>query len=211
MAGGATMTEKASYFNEREHQICVVARMVEDARAWWGAGGGSPMASILLAKKLYAPNAVYVTEDGVINPEPMLPLDPLMTMVTSRASYRALQWGTMNTVGFHAQIGLMDYGILNTLQVDPYGNINSTALGDYEGEHRRFGGPGGGASIPAPPRGPGPWRVGTPWAVFDYQDRHRRLAGVSPFVTVDQVLAEMSFKPKMADDIETLEKPTGEG
>jgi hypothetical protein len=34
-----------------------------------------------------------------------------MTMVSSRASYRALQWGTMNSVGFQAQIGLMDYGI----------------------------------------------------------------------------------------------------
>ena len=244
------MSEKASYFNEREHQICLVARMVEDARTYWVAGGGSPMASILLAKKLYAPNAVYVTEDGVINPEPMLPLDPLMTMVTSRASYRALQWGTMNTVGFHAQIGLMDYGILNTLQVDPYGNINSTALGDYEGEHRRFGGPGGADSIAALtwrtilmtdqqarkfvprvdfisspgfldgtegareraglPRGTGPWRVVTPWAVFDYVDRHLRLAGVSPFVTVDQVLAEMSFKPLMAKEIETLETPTEE-
>jgi len=244
------MSEKASYFNEREHQICVVARMVEDARTYWVAGGGSPMASILLGKKLYAPNAVYVTEDGVIAPEPALPLDPIMTMVTSRASYRALQWGTMNTVGFHAQIGLMDYGILNTLQVDPYGNINSTALGDYGGEHRRFGGPGGADSIASLcwrtilmtdqqarkfvprvdfisspgfldgsegareraglPRGTGPWRVVTPWAVFDYQDRHLRLAGVSPFVTVDQVLAEMSFKPKMADDIETLETPTEE-
>ena len=42
--------------------------MVEDARTYWVAGGGSPMASILLAKKLYAPNAVYVTEDGVDQP-----------------------------------------------------------------------------------------------------------------------------------------------
>jgi len=222
--------------------------MIEDARTYWVAGGGSPMAAILLGKKLYAPNAVYVTEDGVIAPEPALPLDPIMTMVTSRASYRALQWGTMNTVGFHAQIGLMDYGILNTLQVDPYGNINSTALGDYEGEHRRFGGPGGADSIASLcwrtilmtdqqarkfiprvdfisspgfldgsegareqaglPRGTGPWRVVTPWDVFDYQDRHLRLIGVSPFVTVDQVLAEMSFKPLMADEIETLETPT---
>src|SRR3970040_2370621 len=143
------MSEKATYFNDREHQIGVVAGMVEDARTYWVAGGGSPMASILLGKKLYAPNAVYVTEDGVSNPKPMLPLDPLMTMVSSRASYRALQWGTMNSVGFQAQIGLMDYGILNTLQVDPYGNINSTALGDYNGEHRRFGGPGGADSIAA--------------------------------------------------------------
>ncbi len=242
------MSEKATYFNEREHQICLVARMIEDAKTYWVAGGGSPMASILLGKKLYAPNAVYVTEDGVIAPEPALPLDPIMTMVTSRASYRALQWGTMNTVGFHAQIGLMDYGILNALQVDPYGNINSTAIGDYEGEHRRFGGPGGADSIASLcwrtilmtdqqarkfvprvdfisspgfldgsegareraglPRGTGPWRVVTPWAVFDYQDRHLRLVGVSPFVTVDQVLAEMSFKPLMADKIETLETPT---
>ena len=80
------MSEKATYFNEREHQICLVARMVEDARTYWVAGGGSPMAAILLAKKLYAPNAVYVTEDGVVNPEPMLPLDPIMTMVSARSS-----------------------------------------------------------------------------------------------------------------------------
>ncbi len=224
--------------------------MVEDARTYWVAGGGSPMASILLAKMLYSPNAVYVTEDGVINPEPMLPLDPLMTMVSSRASYRALQWGTMNSVGFQAQIGLMDYGILNTLQVDAYGNINSTALGDYNGEHRRFGGPGGADSIAALcwktilmtdqqkrkfvprvdfisspgfldgtegareraglPRGTGPWRVVTPWALFDYEDRYLRLIGVSPFVTVDQVLAEMSFKPKMAKKLEATEMPTEE-
>ena len=70
-------------------------------------------------------------------PEPMLPLDPLMTMVSSRASYRALQWGTMNSVGFQAQIGLMDYGILNTLQVDQHGNINSPAIGEY-GERAAF-------------------------------------------------------------------------
>lgn len=244
------MGTPASYFNEREHQICLVARMVEDARTYWVAGGGSPMASILLAKRMYAPNAVYVTEDGVVDPEPALPLDPLMTMVSSRASYKALQWGTMNSVGFQAQTGLMDFGLLNTLQVDPYGNINSTALGDYNGEHRRFGGPGGADSIAAScwktilmtdqqkrkfvprvdfisspgfldgtegareraglPRGTGPHRVVTPWAVFDYEDRYLRLMGVSPFVTVDQVLAEMSFEPKMSATIEALVTPTEE-
>ena len=36
----------ATYFNEREHQICLVARMVDDARTYWVAGGGSPMAWI---------------------------------------------------------------------------------------------------------------------------------------------------------------------
>jgi acyl CoA:acetate/3-ketoacid CoA transferase len=174
-----------------------------------------------------------------------------MTMVSSRASYRALQWGTMNSVGFHAQVGLMDYGILNTLQVDPYGNINSTLLGSYEaGEYRRFGGPGGADSIASLcwrtilmtdhqkrkfvprvdfisspgfldgspgareraglPRDTGPYLVLTPWALFDYEDRYLRLIGISPFVTVEQVLAEMSFRPKVAPQLLTLETPTEE-
>ena len=79
-----------------------------------------------------------------------MPFDPLMTMISSRANYRALQWGTMNYAADLAQLGYVDYGILATLQVDRYGNINSTVVGKYEGgEGRRFGGPGGADSIAA--------------------------------------------------------------
>ena len=140
---------RAASFNEREMQICTVARMVEDGKTYWVAGGGSPMYAALLGIRLYAPSAQYITEDGVIAPEPMLPFEPVMTMVSSRAGYRALAWGTMNTAGNHAQVGLMDYGILNTLQVDQHGNINSTAIGEYGSGARRFGGPGGADSIAA--------------------------------------------------------------
>jgi len=145
-AGAGT---RAASFSEREMQICTVARMVEDSKTYWVAGGGSPMYAVLLAIKLYAPGAQYITEDGVIAPEPMLPFEPVMTMVSSRSGYRALAWGTMNTAGNHAQLGLMDYGILNTLQVDQHGNINSTAIGTYGERARRFGGPGGADSIAA--------------------------------------------------------------
>jgi len=139
----------AASFNEREMQICTVARMVEDAKTYWVAGGGGPMYAVLLAIKLYTPAAQYITEDGVIAPEPMLPFEPVMTMVASRAGYRALAWGTMNTAGNHAQVGLMDYGLLNCLQLDQHGNINSTAIGTYGERSRRFGGPGGADSIAA--------------------------------------------------------------
>src|SRR3989337_1292602 len=116
---------RATSFSEREMQICTVARMIEEGKTYWVAGGGGPMYAILLGKKLYASQAQYITEDGVIAPEPLLPFDPIMTMVSARAGYKALAWGTMNTATIHAQVGLMDYGILNTLQVDQYGNINS--------------------------------------------------------------------------------------
>src|SRR3990172_2276052 len=242
---------RATSFSEREMQICTAARMIEDGKTYWVAGGGGPMYAILLGKKLYAPNAQYITEDGVVAPEPMLPFDPIMTMVAARAGYRALAWGTMNTAANHAQLGLMDYGILNTLQVDRHGNINSTALGVYGKKMRRFGGPGGADSIAALcwrtilmtdqdrrkfiervdfisspgfldgspgareraglPRGTGPWRVVTPWAVYDYNEERRlRLIAVAPWVTVEQVVEECEHKPVVAEKIATMDVQTDE-
>jgi len=51
-------------------------------------------------------------------------------------------------MGFHCSLGYYDYGILDCLQVDMYGNINSSIIGDdYEHPKRRFGGPGGANEI----------------------------------------------------------------
>ncbi|MDP9236105.1 MAG: acyl CoA--acetate/3-ketoacid CoA transferase subunit beta [Chloroflexota bacterium] len=241
----------APSFNEREMQICTVARMSEDGKTYWVAGGGGPMYAVLLAIRLYAPSAQYITEDGVIAPEPMLPFEPVMTMVSSRAGYRALAWGTMNTAGNHAQAGFMDYGLLNTLQVDQHGNINSTAIGTYGERARRFGGPGGADSIAAQcwrtvlmtdqekrkfvervdfisspgfldgsegareraglPSGTGPYRVVTPWAMYDYTpERKLRLVAISPWVTAQQVLDACEFPPAVAEEVALLEGPTEE-
>ena len=242
----------AGEFFERECQVVQVARLIQDGRTYWVAGLGGPLYAVLLAKSFHAPEAVYITEDGVVAPEPALPLDPLGGMVNSRSSRRALEWGTMNTAGDYATLGYVDYGIINSLQVDPYGNINSTWLGDYPHEGRRFGGPGGADSIAALcwrtivatdmqrrkfvksvdfisspgfldgslgareraglPRGTGPWRVVTPWSIFDFEEdsRYLRLIAVASFVTVEQVLAEMEFVPKMAAEIQVLEPPTEE-
>lgn len=243
------MSTPAAQFNEREHLICQVARLVESEYIYWVGAGGEPLASVLLAKRTHAPNLQYLTEDGVVGPEAVVPFDPLMTAVSSRANARALQWATMNYAADIAHLGYVDYGILNTLQVDRYGNINSTVVGPYDGgEGRRFGGPGGADTIAATcwrtilmtdqqkrkfvervdfisspgylegpgarekhglPPGTGPWRVYTPWAMFGYgADCQLRLEGVSPFVTVEQVLSEMSFAPAVAPKLEVLAVPT---
>jgi glutaconate CoA-transferase subunit B len=245
------MSTPAVNFSEREFVIVQVSRLLEAKCIYWVGGGGEPLASVLLAKRTRVPELQYLTEDGVVAPEALVPFDPLMTMVASRANYRALQWGTMNYAADIAHLGYVDYGILNTLQVDRYGNINSTVVGKYEGgEGRRFGGPGGADSIAALAwrtilitdqhkrkfvekvdfisspgfvdgpgarqkrglaAGGGPWRVYSPWAMFGYgQDCQLMLQAVAPYVTVDQVLDEMSFKPKMAKKIAPLEPPTEE-
>lgn len=140
---------KAASFSEREFQVCLTARLVEDQKNYWVAAGGGPMYSVLLAQKLYTPNALYVTEDGIVGAEPALPLDPVMTVLAERPSYRALQWTTMNGIGDHCAVGYMDVGILNTLQLDPFGNINSTWVGEYPTKGRRVNGPGGADTIAA--------------------------------------------------------------
>jgi len=241
---------RAEAFSEREVAMCVVARMVENGKTYWAAGGGTPLYSVLLGKKLYAPDAQYVTEDGVIAPIPELPFEPMMSMVASRATHKALAWGTMNTAGYYAQLGFMDYGILNTLQVDKHGNINSTFLGEYPQAGHRMHGPGGADTIAACcwrtilitdqekrkfvekvdfisspgfldgsegareraglPRDTGPWRVVTPWAMYDYHERRLRLMARVPWVTVDEILAETDCKPLVADELQLLEAPTEE-
>jgi len=140
---------KATSFAEREFQVCVAARLVENGKCYWVAGGGGPMYSVLLAKRLYAPDVIYVAEDGVVGAEPMLPFDPVMTLAAARPSHRAVMWTNMNGIGDQCGVGYLDYGVLNALQIDPYGNINSTWLGSYPVEGRRVNGPGGADTIAA--------------------------------------------------------------
>ncbi len=141
---------RASSFTEAEATVCTTAKMIkaEQDKSFWVGGGGTPLTSILLAQKHYVPDLTVALEDGVIAPKPHIPLDPLMTFVSSRANYRAAAWTTMNTVCTHASLGLFDYGILESLQIDPYGNFNSSLLGgDYYHPERRFGGAGGANEI----------------------------------------------------------------
>ena len=62
------------------------------------------------------------------------------------------------------------------------------------------------------PRGTGPYRVITSMAMFGYDEGTRRmkLLALSPWVKVEDVLAEMDFEPVIADKLGVLEPPTEE-
>jgi len=54
----------------------------------------------------------------------------------------------MNWAFSYSATGYMDYGMLGALQVDPYGNVNSTYLGGtFARPTRRFAGSGGGNQV----------------------------------------------------------------
>ncbi len=138
---------KTRTFTDMEQIISTTARLMDGDKLSFTAIAGPPLAAVLLAKRLHAPDLAYVVEDGTIAPQVALPA-PMFLIDASGSSYRAVAWTDMNTVGFHAGLGYIDYGVLAAVQVDQYGNFNSTFVGpSYERPERRFGGPGGANEI----------------------------------------------------------------
>lgn len=133
-------------FTDTEFMIAQGARLLEDGKSFF-VGWGIPQLVAILAQKLYVPNVIQLFEFGAIGPQSILPF-VRGTMGGPQNTYRSLQWLNMNWAFAYSASGYMDYGMLGALQVDPYGNINSTYLGgSYEQPQRRFAGSGGGNQV----------------------------------------------------------------
>jgi len=133
-------------YTPEEFMICMAARLIPDKKTCF-IGYGIPQIVIMLAQKLYAPNACQVYEFGAIGPEVVSPFRRGL-FSDSRNNYRAVAWTYMNTMFAHACLGYIDYGFLGAAQIDPYGNINSTQIGlDHSKPKIRFPGSGGGNDV----------------------------------------------------------------
>jgi glutaconate CoA-transferase subunit B len=133
-------------FTDTEFMIAQGARLIEDGKTIF-VGWGIPQVVAMLAQKLYVPNVTQLFEFGAIGPQSVLPF-VRGTMGGPQNTYRSLQWLNMNWAFAYSATGYMDYGMLGALQVDPYGNINSTHLGGtFANPERRFAGSGGGLAL----------------------------------------------------------------
>lgn len=133
-------------FTDTEFMIAQGARLLEDGKSIF-VGWGIPQVVAMLAQRLYAPSIVQLFEFGAVGPQPVLPF-VRGTMGGPQNTYRSLQWLSMNWAFAYSASGYMDYGMLGALQVDPYGNINSTFLGGtFAAPERRFAGSGGGNQV----------------------------------------------------------------
>ncbi len=111
-----------------------------------GVGLGLPVISSFLAKRTHAPNATILFELGVVDPEPLTVA--VHGLSDPRIWYRAkIHTSFADMLGTVLHKGLIDVGFLGALEVDAYGNLNTTLLGDPKGKFRRFTGSGGGNDI----------------------------------------------------------------
>lgn len=119
--------------------ICVAARLLEDGSTV-GVGTGAPCAAAMLAQKTGSPDLYIIFEAGGFGPR--LPSMPI-SVGDSRTFHKALMATTMSDVFETCQRGMVDYTFLGGAQIDAYGNLNSTVIGDFDRPKVRFPGSGG--------------------------------------------------------------------
>jgi glutaconate CoA-transferase subunit B len=130
-------------YSATELMICVAARLMQDGTTAF-IGTGIPMLAAALAQKLYTPNLILVFEFGGMGA--LLEELPL-AVAESRTFHRGLAASGICDIMETAQRGFVDYGFLGGAQIDPYGNLNSTVIGDYAAPKVRLPGSGGGNDV----------------------------------------------------------------
>lgn len=107
-------------------------------------GVGLPTTAGALAKALYAPHATLMMESGIIDFEPLVPLHHIADAHCCRGFSYATDLFSAFTMTYR---GFVDICFLGVGQVDRFGNVNTTCIGDYENPSLRLPGSGGAADF----------------------------------------------------------------
>jgi glutaconate CoA-transferase subunit B len=140
------MSANGSAYSPDEMMAVTAARRLHDGTVCF-VGIGLPSRAANLARRTHAPGCVLVYESGTIGSKPEhLPLsigdDELAETADSVVSVPEI-------FSYWLQGGRVDVGFLGAAQIDRYGNLNSTVIGDYERPRVRLPGAGGAPEIAA--------------------------------------------------------------
>jgi len=126
-----------------EMMVVAASRILEDKKSVF-VGTGLPMIAAILAQKTHAQRLLLMFEAGGVGARvPTLPLG----VGDSRTFYRATMAGSMCDVVEASQTGFVDFGFLGGAQIDKYGNLNATCIGEYDSPKVTLPGSGGGNDI----------------------------------------------------------------
>jgi glutaconate CoA-transferase subunit B len=206
------------------------ARRLPDAGVCF-VGIGLPSLACNLARATHAPGTVLVYESGTIGAKPSeLPLSIGDGELAETAD---LVVSVPEMFAYWLQGGRIDVGFLGAAQIDRYGNLNSTVVGDYESPKVRLPGGGGAPEIATQAgnvfvmlrqsrrtfverldfRTSSGERVGvvvTDLGVLEPRgdERELTLTHVHPGVAVDDVRAATGWLLRVADDLRETDPPS---
>jgi len=126
-------------YTPTELLICTAARLMTDNTTAF-IGTGIPMLAASLAQRMHAPNLVTVFEFGGTGAI----LETLPLAVGGECTFhRAIAAAGICDVMEAAQRGFIEFGFIGGAQIDPFGNLNSTVIGEYAHPKVRLPGSGG--------------------------------------------------------------------
>jgi glutaconate CoA-transferase subunit B len=131
-------------YSDNEMMAIAAGRLIKDGAIVF-AGTGVSMLAATAAKRIFAPRAVIFFESGGIDPSlteiPMAVADPRVMSGTSVNS------GLIDAFSIAGHRRFHTIAFLGAAQIDRYGNLNSTSIGDYHRPVTRFSGSGGGCDV----------------------------------------------------------------
>ena len=220
-------------FTADEVMTVAAARELTDRTVCF-VGIGLPSTAANLARLTHAPRTVLVYESGTIGSKPeALPLSIGDGELAETADSVVPVPEIFN---YWLQGGRIDVGFLGAAQIDRFGNLNSTVIGDYERPKVRLPGGGGAPEIAAMAReviviirqsqrtfvdrlhfrssvrGQRPTVVITDLGVLraDSEASELTLTRIHPRVSVDQAREATGWELRVADDLEQTDPPSEE-
>ncbi len=143
------MTASTDY-TAQEIIVAAGAKVLEDNKVVF-VGTGLPMVAALLAKLTHASGLLPVFEAGAVAPPLSVGLP--ISVGDSKTFTGASFVGGLNAAFELTQRGFADFGFIGGAEVDMYGNLNSTMIGDYPAGYQtpkvRLPGSGGASDMAA--------------------------------------------------------------
>ncbi|SDM24540.1 CoA-transferase subunit beta [Allokutzneria albata] len=195
-------------------------------------GIGLPSAAANLARATHAPNCTLIYESGTIGAKPTrLPLSIGDGELADTADALV---SVPEIFNYWLQAGRVDVGFLGAAQIDRFGNLNTTVVGDYADPKVRLPGAGGAPEIAASAKEvimvlrhstrafveklsfvtsvvKGPRVVLTDLGVLRPDETGELvLVAVHPNVAVEQAKAATGWDLRVAADVTVTEPPTEE-
>jgi len=141
------MADYTNYTN-REMQAITIAKSLTNGQIAI-VGTGLPLIGAALAKRIFAPDCILVVESGLMD---CAPIEVPRSVGDIRLmAHCAVQCPPVYYMGFQANEWLHGndrvVAFIGGAQIDPYGNLNSTSIGDYHHPKARFTGCGGANGI----------------------------------------------------------------
>lgn len=226
MTNAAVEIEYGSY----EMMAVAAARRLRDGMVCF-VGIGLPSRAANLARATHAPGCVLIYESGTIGAKPFhLPLSIGDGELAETADAVV---SVPEIFAYWLQAGRIDVGFLGAAQIDRFGNLNSTVIGDYDAPKVRLPGAGGAPEIATCAREVFVMLRQTPRAFVerldfrtsvgtrvtvvvtdlgilepDPESRELTLTRVHSGVTVDDVRAATGWPLRVADEVETGDTPS---